>query len=544
MTKKIFMSYSRRELGFVDDLVGHLEENKYEVWLDYRVLVPGSPWAEQIEKGLNEADTVLLVVSKASLGSEFVALEWRHFLETSKRVILCIFEAVDLPTELEKYEWVDFRGRYKAGLEELMSQLAQPIAEEHPVPESGFKAPLAVWGTVALSVFVAFLSLNVLWTIFVPLLLIPLPYQIFKRSFDFMRVQAALVLLPFTIALSSMVLGNSLYGQWISFDIFTDNPSFDMWFNAILTGLALGVWSWVLLGILRSPVMSRWGKPESTLPKFKNPYKPNISNPAPTPFFVEHVPEDRAVAADLRETMKKYGHPQAETIQDAKAVLTIISRFNGDTNASPSSQIVFPVIVQGNDNISKKLSKLQWIDFRPGVRGLDVIAQLLPEPTQLLKALGMRPVSSLSVYPPMITTLYYFMLTLAAIFIGAVADYAFFSGCLCFLEKASYDLLVWQLSLSSILLVVLTFFAVRGLLSRKGWFAKFPVILAVVAVQGLLMRFMASIDNDVYYAALEVGEDLGVNFATFGNPIFMIGLLFLIWVYFKNRADVRHWFPA
>ena len=129
MTEKIFMSYSRRELGFVDDLVSKLE-SKYNVWLDYRVLIPGTPWAGQIEKGLKEADTVLLVVSKASLASEFVALEWRHFLETNKRVILLIFEAVDVPTELEKYEWVDFRGNYKAGLKELLVQIEQPVQKE------------------------------------------------------------------------------------------------------------------------------------------------------------------------------------------------------------------------------------------------------------------------------------------------------------------------------------------------------------------------------------------------------------------------------
>lgn len=116
---------------------------------------------EQIDKGL-KTDTVLLVVSKASLASEFVALEWRHFLETKKRVILLIFEAVDIPAELEKYEWVDFRGNYQAGLNELFSQLAHPIQEEHPVPESGFKAPAVVWGTIVFSAIVAFLSLSTL----------------------------------------------------------------------------------------------------------------------------------------------------------------------------------------------------------------------------------------------------------------------------------------------------------------------------------------------------------------------------------------------
>src|SRR6187551_38307 len=122
MTKNIFISYSRRELGFVDDLVGRLEGENYEVWLDYRALIPGSPWKEQIDQGLKEADTVLLVVSKAALASEYVALEWRHFLETKQRFILLIFEAVDLPKELEQFEWVDFRGDYQTGLNELLSQ--------------------------------------------------------------------------------------------------------------------------------------------------------------------------------------------------------------------------------------------------------------------------------------------------------------------------------------------------------------------------------------------------------------------------------------
>ena len=125
MTKNIFMSYSRRELAFVDDIVSKPEGEGYNVWLDYRVLILGTPWKGQIDNGLNNSDTVLLVVSKASLASDYVELEWRHFLETNKRLILLIFEAVDLPKEPEKDEWVDFRGSYKKGLNELFSQLKQ-----------------------------------------------------------------------------------------------------------------------------------------------------------------------------------------------------------------------------------------------------------------------------------------------------------------------------------------------------------------------------------------------------------------------------------
>lgn len=106
-----------------------------------------------------------------------------HFLETNKRVILLIFEAVDLPPELEKYEWVDFRSSYKAGLEELFSQLKHPIVEEHPVPETGFKAPPIVWFSIAVSVVIAVCTLPLLWTLFLPWILIP-PLQDIQTEFQ------------------------------------------------------------------------------------------------------------------------------------------------------------------------------------------------------------------------------------------------------------------------------------------------------------------------------------------------------------------------
>ncbi len=182
-----------------------LEGEKYNVWLDYQALIPGSPWNVQIDKGLKEADTVLLVVSKAAIASEYVALEWRHFLETKKRVLLLIFEAVDLPKELEQYEWGDFRSNYKAGLDELFSQLKKPIQEEHPVPETGFKAPWIVWAAIVVSAFVSFISIFEYWTLFIPFILLLLPYQIHKRDFNFTNVQTALLAMPVASLLSELV---------------------------------------------------------------------------------------------------------------------------------------------------------------------------------------------------------------------------------------------------------------------------------------------------------------------------------------------------
>jgi hypothetical protein len=365
-------------------------------------------------------------------------------LETKKRVLLLIFEAVDLPKELEQYEWVDFRSDYKAGLDELFSQLKKPIQEDHPVPETGFKAPWIVWAAIVVSAFVSFISIFEYWTLFIPFILLPLPYQIYKRNFNFTNVQTALLAMPVASLLSELVY---------------EDPTLC---NLVWAGLGFGL---VLLFILRSPAMQRWGKPEAIIPKYINPQDPKISKPTPVSFYVDYAAQDRVIAEDLSATLKKYGHPQAKTMQEAQAVFALISRFKSDTEADSEKQMLFPILIQTNNNISKTLSRIQWIDFRPGVRGLDTIAQLLPNPKELLKALGMRPVSSQAVYSPLITAIYYFIIFLSVVNIGSSLNYVI-NPPVSMLPPEIVGFIV-----NMALFCGLAYFMISGLTSRKGLFS-------------------------------------------------------------------------
>jgi hypothetical protein len=519
VTKNIFMSYSRRELGFVDQLTGKLEEQGYGVWLDYRVLIPGSPWDAQIEKGIRESDTILLVVSKASLASEYVELEWREFLKMKKRFILLIFEAVDLPKELEPFEWVDFRGSYRKGLKELFAQLKGPVQEERPAPQTGFKAPANVFVAVFFSVLVALLSLGPFWTFFIPWFLFPLPYQIFKRNFNFTQVQAALIALPFAISISARMYGYD--GQ-----------------QSINNGFFLAL---ILLLILRSPAMQRWGKPEANISKFIKPAKLDLKDPKPVSFYVDHAAQDAVVAEDLAAALKKYGHPQAKTIQDAKAVFVLISRFKGDTDADPSERMVFPIMVQLNQKIAPKLLRIQWIDFRPGVRGLDVIAQLLPEPAKLLKALGIRPVSAQTVYPPVITALYYYLILLGVVVVGSIGDYLLSPGVANL--SASFRSSTFQvMGLNLLLFCGLIIMMVRGLTMRTGWFSSFrSMVVGVMGLGGLIVWQMIVITGNMTEEQMSVPQG-NMGGATVG--VYFFGILAMALVLLWNRQDLRRWFPA
>lgn len=60
----VFLSYSRQDSAFADNLLDKLEDTGFQVWVDYQSLMPKKPWLEQFGQGITEADVVLLVVTR------------------------------------------------------------------------------------------------------------------------------------------------------------------------------------------------------------------------------------------------------------------------------------------------------------------------------------------------------------------------------------------------------------------------------------------------------------------------------------------------
>ena len=517
MKPNIFMSYSRREVGFVDQLTNRLEEEGFKVWLDYRTLVPGTPWKVQIEKGLDESEIILLVVSKESMASKYVELEWRRVIqEVDKRIILVIFEAVDLPDELEKYEWVDFRGKFEAGIEELVGQLESPVEEEHPAPETGFKVPAVVWWAFFLSLATAVMSFFSLWSLFIPFFLIPLPYRIIKRDFNISQVQAALWMLPVALMLTSFAADPVLAEEY--------DPAYGISFVALLVAP-------ILVFVLRSKGMQRWGKPQASLVKFAGLYEPANLQPEPVSFFIDHVPQDKRIADEMANTFVKHGHSQAADIQSAKAVFVLLSTFKTDSKADPESQTVFPVMVQTCEPAAK-LSKVQWIDFRRGVRNLDAMAKLLPEPAKLLKALGVRPVGEQLTLPPIIMGMYYFLTLLGIFILGSV-----FKNAWEFPEN--FVIVAIPIVIILVLIGFLLYFLNRALVQRKGrlsGFFNFSIALVVFGVLTFVQSFVPGmmLPDDDNFSLAEM----------YPVAAYVVGMtIMLIFLAFRYR-DVRRWFPA
>lgn len=533
MGKNIFVSYSRREVGFIDQLVRGLEQAEHNVWLDYRNLIPGRPWQDQIYEGIQNADVILLVVSKASISSQNVEVEWHRVIEEDKRIILLVFEAVDLPKELEKFEWVDFRGNYKTGLKELLSQIENPVQEAHSVPETGFKIPRIVWFAALLSALVAIISVSAFWTLFIPWLLIVLPYRVFKRNFNFAQVQTALLMLPVTLILTGMSVSDDAKLTGIVYALFASIP------------LTI-----VLIFVLRSPAMQRWGKEQATLPQFADPYHPNNPKPKSVSFYVDYAPEDAKIANELITVLKKYGHTQTMQLDEAQSVFVLLSRFKSDSSANIEKQVVFPMVLQTNEKISKDLSRVQWIDLRAGVRGLDAIAQLLPEPDKLLRALGNRPRGNQLILPVPIMAMMYFLVLLGVLACGAV--YQFFLGLAAadISEEAfgnAFGPALFPFHLSLILAGILLFIMSRSLIQRRGILASFRNFTIALVVLGFLLLWVLLLGEQVFEALASVEKHVNpyaANITFFPFAIYVLGGFIMAIFLLTHRKDIMLWFPA
>ena len=80
---KVFISYSHADLQYVDKIVEQIEEYlnlksiMHDIWLDRWKMRSGKWIQDQIVVGLKDSDSLILIISRNSLGSNAVAVEWK-----------------------------------------------------------------------------------------------------------------------------------------------------------------------------------------------------------------------------------------------------------------------------------------------------------------------------------------------------------------------------------------------------------------------------------------------------------------------------------
>jgi hypothetical protein len=530
MSQNLFISYSRYQTPFIDRLAVELEKVGHTLWLDYRSLVPAKPWFDQIKAGVVGSDAFLLVVSQGSILSPNVEPEWRLALEHKERVILLIFEAVPLPPELQNCEWVDFRVNFKKSVSELKQKLGtEPAAPATPAPQSGFKVPKRFWLALVLSVVLLFTSLPVWWTVIVPLLLIPLPWQIFKRNYMYSRIGPLLTIFPIL-----------LWFMWMSFSDPDDVLNFIAVFIA-KWGWVATIASWSLLGLIMLSGMQLRMRPEAARVRFANPLVPEKQKPRSVLFTIDHAPEDERYAVHMTRRLQKYGHRLATPEEAPEAVFVLISTYKKSTQYDPEQQSVFPVLLQVVGDIDEKLQRIQWIDFRKGTKNIDKVALLLPEPEKMLKALAAAPTGSQEIMPVGVNVLqYYFLLVgilgAGSLIIDTLAFYLLYIHGQVPPDYITADRFILA-AFNGIFLILSAASGVRVLRARSGGAAIYPLFVIIAFVSVVFFSNVATI--------AVVVDDIATSgdMSSTGFVVFPITTILLVLFLFFRWREVYNWFP-
>jgi hypothetical protein len=116
----VFVSYSRSDFYFAEQLAVALRRRGLDVWLDVHELSKGSDWSAAIDRAIAQCDFFVLVASRASLESGYVRRELDLAAELDKPQVAVISGRVNAPA-LPTY---DLRSSFARGADRLARDLA------------------------------------------------------------------------------------------------------------------------------------------------------------------------------------------------------------------------------------------------------------------------------------------------------------------------------------------------------------------------------------------------------------------------------------
>src|SRR6516225_3807878 len=83
----VFISYSREDLEFADQLDASLQLGGFETTIDRRGMSGGEDWKARLRAPIRDADTVVFVLSPSSTRSDICAWEAAEAVQLGKRII-------------------------------------------------------------------------------------------------------------------------------------------------------------------------------------------------------------------------------------------------------------------------------------------------------------------------------------------------------------------------------------------------------------------------------------------------------------------------
>lgn len=129
MPNEIFISYSRQNLDFVQQILKGLNAVGIDPWLDLEDIRPASQWQQEILIAVQACHNFLFILSPASCASEYCQWELQHALMHNKRIIPILCKPCEfnsIPYALRELNWLNF-DKFEEGMKLLLELLDSPF---------------------------------------------------------------------------------------------------------------------------------------------------------------------------------------------------------------------------------------------------------------------------------------------------------------------------------------------------------------------------------------------------------------------------------
>jgi TolB-like protein len=134
--RDVFVSYASQDAAVANAVVEQLEQHGIQCWIAPRDVKPGAQYADAIVRAINEAKTLVLVLSHSAVGSSHVGREIERAASKHKQIIALKIDAALLTPALEYFlsesQWIDVPA---LGMPAALSRLSESIGQA-PTPTS------------------------------------------------------------------------------------------------------------------------------------------------------------------------------------------------------------------------------------------------------------------------------------------------------------------------------------------------------------------------------------------------------------------------
>ncbi|SRR5712692_7959837 len=118
LSPRVFLSYSHADEHVAREVAETLRNQGARVWLDQERIKPGESFHDAIEKGIDDADTFVVLLSGQPRSN--LLLELGMAYAKGLRVIPVLLADAELPSDLRGLRYIDLRHERSRGLDELV----------------------------------------------------------------------------------------------------------------------------------------------------------------------------------------------------------------------------------------------------------------------------------------------------------------------------------------------------------------------------------------------------------------------------------------